>query len=343
MRTQPTTIAFSIKGTSLQDVNIHCFSRFLCTCALALVLLACGGGETDTKAAEKTAESEDKTVRTNIRLAKRNAADVFVEGTEFTRAPDHTEQIMPAIYQNEGPAWENENIAFRMYWDQRNGIDIHGKKVRDMVLDTVGLDRNNYHAMSDWGMDVLKAGNSLGAGSIAFLIDGQVYRLGDAAEETVKITEENANRSAFHLDYKGLEIAGRTLDLGWDISIEAGTHGYESTVTATGLTGGEELLIGIVNLHSDTLYTTEKGDRFVAYTHGPQAELEHFLGMAVSVSNEQYLGTGELAPDAKPVASTYYVRAKLADGQPTSYRFTAGWAPGHPAFEDRKAFEAVIR
>jgi len=194
----------------------------LCTCGLALLLFSCENTP-DAAAAEPERDTEASVQRTNIRLAKRNADDEFVEGTSFTRAPDHIDQILPAIYQNEGPAWENENIAFRMYWDKRNGIDIHGKKVLDMVLDTVGLDRNNYHKMSDWGMDVLKAGNSLGAGTIALMIDGEVHRVGDAREEKVMITEESANRSAFHLDYNGLEIAGRTIDLDWDISIEAGT------------------------------------------------------------------------------------------------------------------------
>jgi len=317
-------------------------SPILCTCVSALLLFSCGGKETtiDTSAKPETVIT---TMRTNIRLAKRNAEDVFVEGTSFTRAPDHIEQIMPAIYQNEGPAWENENIAFRMYWDKRNGIDIHGKKVRDMVLDTVGLDRNNYHEMSDWGMDALKAGNSLGAGTIALMIDGEVHRIGDASEEKVRITEETAGRSRFLLEYRGLEIAGRTLDLDWAISIEADMHHYESEVTFSGLTGGEHLLIGIVNLHSDTLYTIEKDGRFVAYTHGPQAEGEYFLGMAASVDKSQYLNTGELAPDAQPVASTYYLEAKLTEGKATTYRFTAGWAPGHPAFKERAAFEGVIR
>lgn len=312
----------------------------LCTCGLALMLCSC---EPAPKTEKEVPEPVAKEMRTNIRLAKRNAQDEFVEGTAFTRDVDHVDQILPALYQNEGPAWENENIAFRMYWDKRNGIDIHGKKVRDMVLDTVGLDRNTYHEMSDWGMDVLKAGNSLGAGTIAFMIDGEVYRLGDALEEKVEIIEESAERSAFHLAYNGLEVAGRKIDLDWDISIEAGAHGYESTVTATGLTGGEDLIIGIVNLHSDTLYTMEKGDRAVAYTHGPQAEMDHYLGMAVSVKKSQLVGYGELAPDAQPVSSTYYVQTKLEDGKPTRYRFTAGWAPGHAEFERREAFVEVIR
>ena len=309
----------------------------LFTCGPALFMY-CGG---EPEAAGEV-EEQVEVMRTNIRLAKRNADNEFVEGTEFVRDTDHIEQILPAVYQNEGPAWENENIAFRMYWDRRNGIDIHGKKVRDMVLDTVGLDRNNYHEMSDWGMDVLKAGNSLGAGSIAFYIDGEVFRLGDAAEERVEITEESADRSAFLLEYRGLEVAGRTLDVDWEISIAAGTHGYASSVTATGLTGGEELLIGIVNLHSDTLYTLDRGDRFVAYTYGPQAELDALLGMAVSVDEADYLGTGELGPDEQPVSSTYYVRARLVEGEPTEYSFTAGWEPGHPAFAEREGFEAVI-
>lgn len=313
----------------------------LCTCGLALLLFSCES--TPSAAAEPETNMEAIVQRTNIRLAKRNANNEFVEGSSFTRAPDHIEQIMPAIYQNEGPAWENENIAFRMYWDRRNGIDIHGKKVRDMVLDTVGLDRNNYHEMSDWGMDVLKAGNSLGAGTIALMIDGEVHRIGDAREEKVRITEENAERARFLLEYRGLDIAGRTLDLDWAISIEAGTHHYESEVTFRGLTGGESLLIGIVNLHSDTLYTLEKEDRYVAYTHGPQAEMDHYLGMAASVDKSLYLNTGELAPDAQPVSSTYYLEATLTEGKATTYRFTAGWAPGHPAFKERAGFEEVIR
>jgi hypothetical protein len=304
------------------------------------MLLSC---ESTPNADTEVPEPGAKEMRTNVRLAKRNAQNEFVEGTEFTRATDHIEQILPAIYQNEGPAWENENIGFRMYWDKRNGIDIHGKKVRDLVLDTVGLDRNTYHEMSNWGMDVLKVGNSLGAGAIALMIDGEIYRIGDAPEEKMMITEESPDRSAFHLDYNGLEIAGRTIDLDWDFSIEAGTHGYESTVTATGLTGGEELIVGIVNLHSDTLYTTEMGDRFAVYTHGPQAELDNYLGMAVSVDKAHLVDYGELAPDAQPVSSTYYVRAKLENGKPTSYRFTAGWAPGHAEFEKREAFVKVIR
>lgn len=312
---------------------------FVCTCGLALLsLTSC---ENSTPAGG--AEIKEEVVKTNIRLAKRNAGNEFEEGQTFTRAADHIEQILPAIYQNEGPAWENDNVGFRMYFDKRNGIDIHGKKVHDMVLDTVGLDRNTYHEMSDWGMDVLKVGNSLGAGGIALMIGDSIYRLGDTEKEVVSIVEEGPERSAFEVDYTGWKVAGRNLNLKWHFLIEAGTYHYTATVTVDGLTGGEELLVGIVNLHSDTLYTIRKDGRFMAYTHGPQAELDNYLGMALSLDTADYLGHGELAPDAQPVSSTYYVRMPLENGKPVSYNFTAGWAPGHPAFKNREAFVEVIK
>jgi hypothetical protein len=40
-----------------------------------------------------------------------------------------------------------------------------------MVLDEVGADTSkNYHQQADWGMDVLKVGASLGAGSLALYV-----------------------------------------------------------------------------------------------------------------------------------------------------------------------------
>lgn len=314
--------------------------RTLLTCGPVLLLLSCNSGEMAT-----TVEATEAiNATTNIRMARRiGDGDDFREVTEVTRDPDHIKQIMPPIYQFEGPGWENENVGFRLYFDARNGIDIFGKKTREMVLDSVGTG-DNYHAMADWGMDILKVGNSLGAGSIAFRTDdGAVYRLGDAREERFRLLEEGLDGSRFVLEYEGLPVGSDSLDLDWVIGIDTGTYAYTATVTPRGLNGGAELLVGIVNLHSDTLYSLEQNGRFIMYTHGPQAEGDHILGMALSVDSSALVDRGEFGAEDLPVGSTYYLVLPLEEGQPSTYTFTAGWAPGNASFQEREEFLAVVR
>ncbi|MBK7700210.1 MAG: DUF4861 family protein [Saprospiraceae bacterium] len=54
-----------------------------------------------------------------------------------------------------------------------------------MVLNSVGI-HENYHEMQDWGMDILKVGNSLGAGAIGLIIGDSLFRIGPKAVEVLK-------------------------------------------------------------------------------------------------------------------------------------------------------------
>jgi len=71
--------------------------------------------------------------------------------------------------QFEGPGWESDKIGYRIYLDWRNAIDIFGKKTNALVLQNVGLDGfDSYHEMQEWGVDILKVGDALGIGTLAF-------------------------------------------------------------------------------------------------------------------------------------------------------------------------------
>ncbi|MFC2091095.1 DUF4861 family protein [Bacteroidota bacterium] len=112
-------------------------------------------------------------VRTNIRFAKKD--ENYKEMTHAVREKHATNTITQEVWQMEGIAWENDKVGFRNYFDRRNGMDIFGKVTGKMVLDEVGYKNNpSYHEFnSKWGVDVLKVGNSLGAGSIGSEIMAQ--------------------------------------------------------------------------------------------------------------------------------------------------------------------------
>lgn len=102
----------------------------------------------------------------------------------------------------EGPGWESNKTAFRIYLDGRNALDIFGKKTPDMVLSTVGRGED-YHTMADWGMDILKVGNSLGAGGFGVYEDGKVRQIGSARTYKAEVVQDDLETAAVKVTHVG--------------------------------------------------------------------------------------------------------------------------------------------
>ena len=99
----------------------------------------------------------------------------FENVTEVTPPPQYTDHSEWIRY--EGPGIESDKVGYRIYLDWRNGFDVFGNKTGAPVLHKVGLDGyESYHHMTDWGMDLLKVGKSLGAGGYGYW-DGQQVQL----------------------------------------------------------------------------------------------------------------------------------------------------------------------
>ena len=64
-----------------------------------------------------------------------------------------------------GAAFENEMCGFRVYFDERQNIDIYGKKARQLELEKTNFYTTPEQMKQGFGNDVLWAGNSIGCGS----------------------------------------------------------------------------------------------------------------------------------------------------------------------------------
>ena len=103
------------------------------------------------------------------------------------KVPDsHTDHSGYIRY--EGPGWENSQVGFRLYLDWRNAIDIFGKKVDTLVLANVGHPYSgSYHEEAPWGLDILKAGKSLGIGVFGRYVNDSVIHFREVENTSVKI------------------------------------------------------------------------------------------------------------------------------------------------------------
>lgn len=276
--------------------------------------------------------------RTNIRMA-RIEGEQYIEMSEARRL-GLSEGQAGGVYHLEGPGWENELVGFRNYLDARNGMDIFGKVVPEMVLDSAGINED-YHLMQDWGHDILRVGTSLGAGSLAIVSTGNLLRAAPEAEGNFEIISEGPIRSTLRLTYNNWNVDGNNLQMVHDIAIYAAKWYYESTVWFPEYNGEMELVSGIATIDlgdKDAYMKDYEGKVTMVATHGQQSYDLQNLGMAVMVKNPQFSGIERIGPTTDPINNTLLVKMKVQNDNPVKFRFYSCWELSDKNFADENYF-----
>lgn len=262
--------------------------------------------------------------------------------TDFSKDP------LP-MYLTEGPAWENDKVAFRLYFDMRNGKDVFGKRVSGMVLDTIGANYNNsYHELADWGMDVLHVGKSLGAGSVAIKTkdaNGKdtLIRLGgpNVKKEMYEVVADGPVRSIFRIKYSW-EINGTPVEITDETSIWGGQLFYESKLAINGLSPDDKLVSGFADFYDNKPGIIDTADSKFFYSYGPQSEQKDNLGLAISVDEDTYHAYEKLMDTLTDVRNSYIVSQKIKKGHPVTYRFYSGWERSDDRFKTEEGFKEFL-
>ncbi|HSV76332.1 MAG TPA: DUF4861 family protein [Bacteroidales bacterium] len=281
--------------------------------------------------------------RSNIRFASITNDTVFSPLTTAVRLNQEEGQAT-GRFQFEGPGWENDRVGFRNYFDARNGMDIFGKTTAAMILDSVGINED-YHAMQPWGMDILRVGTSLGAGSLAIEKNGALHRLGPEAKGSIEVITDGPLRSILRLHYNDWIIEEESYQVTQEIIIYGGAWYYESKVTVAGNTAGIHLVTGITSIDLAERVATEKfmqGRVVSVSTFGNQAFLGERLGLAVMTYAGNYLGYQNLGPEAPGINNTFIVRMSVQDNVPVIFRFYAGWELSSTRFTTPAGFVQLL-
>lgn len=222
----------------------------------------------------------------------------------------------------EGPGIESDKVAYRIYLDWRNGFDIFGKKVNDVVLQDVGQDGyKNYHYHADWGVDVLKVGKTLGAGAFGYWNGKEVELISDTDSRDALITNNGDLYSSFRINYNGWKVAGKSVDIAADFGMHAGSRLVK--VNAKASENIPNFAVGMVKHPNTKLIEGNRNTTGYAWTYvaswGKQSlggEDEH-LGMAV------IFRAGDLIQQTTDEKS--YVSVLKSYGGELEYYFLAAW------------------
>ncbi|ROI09027.1 DUF4861 domain-containing protein [Chryseobacterium sp. H3056] len=196
-----------------------------------------------------------------------------------TLNPLHTDHSFDIRY--EGPGWESNKIAYRLYLDWRNAIDIFGKTAEQIILPQVGLDGfDSYHLKQDWGSDVLKVGKGQGLGSIARIVGDTMYHF-ENVDKTTASVENSTQSSSVNINYDGWKTLNDKIDLKAKLTIFPNERFTKYTFTASAPIAG--IATGIVKLKSLDLLQKKSANGKWGYiaTFGNQSMFDDGLGMAL--------------------------------------------------------------
>lgn len=233
----------------------------------------------------------------------------------------------------EGPVLENDKIAYRFYMDSRHRFDIYGKTTPNLVMDTVGWD---YHNIMNWGSDILKVNNSLGIGSPAVFLNGEVIAFSDYEEHLVEVSKDNESEACVRSTFKNLNIKGTKIDLveEWCLAAGSPVSSINLEVTKGQLPKGAVFATGVVK-HIPSATIGESANKAFLYTWGEQSFHHEDMGMAVLVDKaEDY---------AFPKNGETHLMTIAPKAGKANYQFLAAWERDVIGVKHERAFEKMIQ
>jgi hypothetical protein len=237
--------------------------------------------------------------------------------------------------QFEGPGWESDKIGYRIYLDWRNAIDIFGKKTEALVLQNVGLDGfDSYHEMQDWGVDILKVGDALGIGTLAFWDGEKAVRV----EKTDKLSanvENGINSSKVSIDYIGWEINNTKTDVHTTLEIKEGSYLTKYSVELSAAL--PNLATGIIDLpNTETAVFTDIKPGWTCFvTFGVQSLQNDKLGMSIFFKTDQLL--------SQTNDKLSHVIVLKPENNRLTYYFGAAWEQDASGVKTMEGFKALLK
>lgn len=282
--------------------------------------LSLDAGFTSTISVIETENKPFYTAKTDITIKVREEKDPdnMQVSDDFKSVNDYTEpfdfkQDNGLIFL-EGPGWESDLIGYRLYFDDRNRIDIFGKSTNQLALNNIS---ETYHERRAWGADVLKVSSTLGIGTPALFADNKFYAIEETGTKSMKIIADGPLRSILEISYPEWKIDNQETDVRLELEIHA-NHRYTELRLNTDLEN-VEFATGLVMHPAISKINTKVTQAYTyGYTWGNQTDLDEVLGMAIIIPQK-------FTPDYEGELQETYVFSMKNNNSDVVYRFLGAW------------------
>ncbi len=217
--------------------------------------------------------------------------------------------------------WESEKIAYRVYWGQ---FDFFGKKKDCLLYPTIG--GRSYHDETEWGIDALLVGETVGSGGVTLYVNGEVYPVMNPAgkgdiEFTKRLVSHTEEQVTIELLAEGVGPETNPYTVKFHCSALAGRTDSPVEILITGGNPDDrlELGIGLTKLpQEDVSIDPEAG---IMGVWGCQTPVIGTIGMGILYPPERYKRFADLPQENQVVID-------VERNEPLVYHIQCDWLRG---------------
>lgn len=249
--------------SQLDDVNRDCSNDELCF----LVDLAKKETKTYTVTLYEEGTQAEYPARTfaelvvpskNKKLGK-NQQDIYLRSISFDKK---TKDVYHFVHSH-GVCFESELVAMRVYFDNRQTIDLYGKEHKGLVVYDTQFYPTDEQLKAGSGDDVLWVGNTYGLGALRGWNGEKTLLLNDVKYQEQRVISEGPLRAIVEVVDNGWVPAPGLKPVNATIryTIYAGHRDFDVDVFFNKDASSYEFATGIINVKGSTEYSDGKGLR----------------------------------------------------------------------------------
>ena len=195
----------------------------------------------------------------NRKIKETNKQDLYISHLEVDKGVNPYWSL-----HHHGAAFENDMVAYRIYFDHRQTVDIYGKYRKGLELKDTQFYPDQQQKQAGYGDDVLWVGSTLGLGTLRGWDGKQPVMLQDVEKRSQRIVARGALRTIVEVKDMGYVPAPglQPVDMTTRYTLYAGQRACDVDVTfSRPLDNTYTFCTGFINVKQSTEFSDHKGLR----------------------------------------------------------------------------------
>lgn len=237
---------------------------------------------------------------TNNKIKEQNKQDLYISQLTVDRG------VNPYwMLHHHGAAFESQLVAYRVYFDHRQTVDIYGKYKQGLELHDTQFYPDQAQKAAGYGDDVLWVGSTLGLGTLRGWDGVKPTMVQDVEHRSQRIVSRGPLRTIIEVKTEGwtAQPGQPPIDMTQRFTLYAGHRDCAVDITFSPNADKQQFATGIINVKNSTECFDKRGLRGCWGTDWPVSEKDsaghkrETVGLGISVPSANIVGQKEADKD----------------------------------------------